>query len=233
MNRSHVLAPSLFLVPSRRPFPLIVLAALAVVSVVVFGKLIASMPAVSAWDSATSHSLNLLHTGAIGVISSAFYTVFEPPLAIALVIIVSAVIWLVTRNITLGLSFGAVIAITWLPIVVVKYLVHRARPSSSMLAHPFAVQPDASYPSGHVAFVTALVVVLVMLARGRRLRWLVAVIGSLLVAVLALALVIDGVHFSTDTIASIVWSAALAPLVLFLWARYAIPVMKRISARKV
>jgi undecaprenyl-diphosphatase len=222
----------LFLTPTRRPIPLIATAIIAVVLVVVFGKFIAPTAAISSWDAAVSHSFNVLHAGALGFVSTALYSVFEPPFAIAITVILSAALWLVTRNIRLGVSFGAVIAITWLPTVVVKLLVHRPRPNPLMLAHPFAVQPDASYPSGHVAFITALVVVLILLARGHRYGWVVVVLGSLLVVVLGVALIIDGVHFPTDVIASVVWSAGLAPLVLFLWTRFVIPLTRRSPSRE-
>lgn len=224
-------AASWFLTPNGRPAPLGASAAVAVVAVFLFGTIVVPTKAMSSWDAAVSQSLNSLHTGVLGAVSSGLYSVFEPPFAIAITVVLSAVIWLVTRNIRIGVSFAAVIAITWLPTVAVKLLVHRSRPNPLTLAHPFAVQPDASYPSGHVAFVTALVVVLILLARGSRLRWLVVVLGSLLVVVLSVALVVDGAHFSTDVIASIVWSTGLVPLVLFLWTRYVIPLTRRSSPR--
>ncbi len=222
----------MFLIPSRRPAPLIAIAVVAVVAVIVFGRFAVSSPAVSSWDAAVSHWFNLLHAGTLGFVATALYTVFEPPFAIAITVIASAVMWLVTRNLRLGISFGAVIAITWLPTVIIKLLVHRPRPNPLTLAHPFAVQPDASYPSGHVAFVTALVVALILLSRGRRFRWLVVTLGSLLVVALGVALVIDGVHFPTDVIASMIWSAGLAPLVLFFWTRLVIPLFSRWSGAR-
>ena len=232
MSTSTAAKPSLFLTPNRRPAPLIVSAIVAVVIVIAFGAYVGLTRAMPSWDAAASHSLNLLHTGALGFLSTAFYSVFEPPFAIAITVILSALMWLITRNLTLGVTFGAVIAITWLPVVVIKLLVNRARPNPLTLAHPFVAQPDASYPSGHAAFVTALVVVLILVARGRRFRGLVIVLGSLLVIALGVALLIDGVHYPTDVIASIVWSAGLAPLVLFLWTRFIVPLTRRSRSRR-
>lgn len=227
MRTPNAAEPSLFLTPSRRPGALAIWAVIAVLIVIVFGEFIVRTTGVSSWDSTVSHSLNLLHTGVVGLLATAMYTVFEPPFAIAITVIIAALIWALTRNFRLGISFGAVVAITWLPVVVVKTLVHRPRPNPLELAHPFAVQPDASYPSGHVAFVTALVVVLILLSRGHRAYKWIVVLGPLLVILLALALAIDGVHFPTDVIASTVWSAGLAPFVLFLWARFVVPLTQR------
>lgn len=231
MNTSTFTERSHFLTPSRRPAPLIVVAVVAVLIVCFFGAIVVPTAGLSSWDTAVSHSFNLLHTGAIGVLSTTLYFVFEPPFAVGTTVILCAVLFLATRNVRLAVSFGAVIAITWVPTVVVKVLVHRPRPNPLSLAHPFTVQPDASYPSGHMAFVTALVVTLILLAGGRRSQWLVALLGSLLIVVLGTALLIDGVHFPTDVMASIVWSAGVAPCVLFLWTRVAIPLTHRSAFR--
>ncbi len=83
---------------------------------------------------------------------------------------------------------------------------------------PFSpAQVDASYPSGHTAFVTALVVTIVLGLAAGRSRWLGRIIGGLLTLGVAVALVVDGVHFPSDVVASIVWGIAVAPLARMIW----------------
>ncbi len=192
--------------------------------VVVFGFFVARTPAFSGNEMHLSVALNAWHTGAIGAITSGVYAVFSPAPAIVITILLAAAIWLRSRDLRLGVTFGIVIAATWIPSALVKALVARPRPDAAMLPHPFAVQPtDASYPSGHMVFVTALVVTVILLTRNHRLRPLVVVLGVALVALVGTSLVIDGVHYASDALASILWSIGVAPFVLDAWNRFVLP----------
>ncbi|CAN5458250.1 hypothetical protein BH10ACT6_BH10ACT6_07680 [soil metagenome] len=196
----------------------------AVAVVVIFGLLVARITAFTVGEMHLSAVLNAWHTGGIGAIASGVYAVFSPAPAIVITILVAAAILLRSRDLRLAITFGIVIAATWIPSALVKALVARPRPDAAMLPHPFAVQPsDASYPSGHMVFVTALVVTLILLTRGHRLRPLVTVLGMALVALVGISLVIDGVHFTSDALASILWSIGVAPFALEAWNRYVLP----------
>ncbi|KEP76240.1 hypothetical protein HR12_32420 [Microbacterium sp. SUBG005] len=71
---------------------------------------------------------------------------------------------------------------------------------------------DASFPSGHVAFTAAFVVTCAYLAGGTRWRpFVVAPLGALLVALMVAAVVIEGVHYLGDALASLVWVAGIFP----------------------
>lgn len=110
-------------------------------------------------------------------------------------------------------TFGASVALTWIPVVFVKMLVQKPRPEAALLAHPIVIPTnDYSFPSGHVAFVTAL---LLMLALVIRARWAFALLP---VGVVGIALVVltQGVHYPTDVLASIMWVATVGPAVLAL-----------------
>jgi membrane-associated phospholipid phosphatase len=217
-----------FLTPVPRLRPVVVRGIAAAIIFVGFGLLVARTSGMTAADLSISTALNAVHTGTIGGITSGIYAIFGPAPAIVITIVAAAVIWMLTRNWRPAITFGVVVAVTWLPAALVKALVHRPRPEAALLAHPFSSQPtDASYPSGHIAFVTALVVALFMLTRGRRGQAVVGVLGGLVVAGVALALVIDGVHYPSDVLASIVWSLGLAPLVLELWNRLIIARIRR------
>ncbi len=205
----------------------LVIGAIAVVFVTLFGLLAVKSDTVTRADLGISKVLNELHTGVLGSITSALYEVFSPVPAIALTAVICGVIWLVTKQWRVAITFGFVVAATWIPSAVVKALVHRPRPDGSLLPHPFAVQPDASYPSGHTVFLTAIVVTAVLLSRGRPVRPLVTVLGCVFVALVAVSFVIDGVHYAGDVTASIIWAVGLAPAVLYLWNRFIIPLTYR------
>lgn len=130
-------------------------------------------------------------------------------------------------------TFAVTIAATWLSLAVVKLIVHRPRPDSSLLPFPFTpAQVDASYPSGHTAFVTALVVTIVLGLTAKRSRWVAGIIGALLIVGVATALVVDGVHFPSDVIASIAWGIVVAPLARTLWVSVALRGIDAASLRR-
>ena len=215
---------SAILQPVPHPRRVVFVAVAAVLVVTVFGLLAARTATVTRFDQSIDNALNQLHTGVVGSIASGVYAVFSPVPAVILTAVLAALIWAITRQLRVAMTFAVIVAVTWLPSAVIKALVHRARPDSSMLSHPFTPFPvDASYPSGHTVFITALVIAVFFLVSGRRARGVAAGVGAIVVVIVAVALLIDGVHFPTDVLASIVWSLAVAPLVLMLWNRFVIP----------
>jgi undecaprenyl-diphosphatase len=180
----------------------------------VVGFVVRSVPV----DAGLAGSLDALHVGVLGALCSAVYAVFEPLPAIVLTIVVTGVVWASTRRLRVAAAFAGVVAVTWLPSAALKVLVGRPRPDGSVLPHPFVpAQPDASFPSGHVVFVTALLIALLMLVPDRRRRRLAAALGAVAVLAVATALCIDGVHWPADVAASVVWSVAVAPAARLLW----------------
>ncbi|SDB83604.1 undecaprenyl-diphosphatase [Raineyella antarctica] len=196
----------------RSPYPL-VLITLAIIAVLVItgaGFLLKYVPL----DRGLSLWLNGFHVGVIGALTSAVYHVFSPGPAIALTILAAAVIWWVHKDLRPAVAFGGVVAVTWLPSAIVKLLVHRPRPDTALQPHHFVpVQVDASYPSGHMVFIVAIVIALVYVLRDTRWYRLTVALGTILAVVVGLSLMIDGVHYPTDVAASIAWSLAIAPAV--------------------
>ena len=172
----------------------------------------------SSFDFGIVKALNAQHHGAIGSLADAVYKYVGPLYAIIATVLLTVILLLVSRSLSIASTFAVTIAVTWLPLAVIKLIFDRLRPDSSLLPFPFnPAQDDASYPSGHAAFITALVVVVVLGFATTRARVLAGIIGGIVVLVVGVALVTDGVHFPTDVAASILWSITVAPLVRMLW----------------
>jgi undecaprenyl-diphosphatase len=189
-------------------------AAIGVVVVAVAGLLIRD----SHFDFGVVQALNGLHTGVIASLTDGVYKFIGPVPAIVGTAVLTLLILLLTRSFGVASTFAVTIAGAWLSLAVVKLIVHRVRPDATLLPNPFnPAQIDASYPSGHAAFATAVVVTIFLGVTVVSRRWLVGVIGGLAVLAVGTALVIDGVHYPSDVLGSIVWCIAVAPLVRFVW----------------
>jgi len=213
--------------PSRHPVFVVVIAVLGAALVTVTGLVLRAHHL----DQALSHALNELHTGVIGAATTLAYKAIGPVPAIVLTVIVTGVIWLVTRKLAVAAAFAGVVAVTWLSSDVVKIHVHRVRPDGHLLTYPFTpAQLDSSYPSGHVVFVTTFVIALGFILRGTRWMpvWIIA--GTLAVVGIALAVAIDAVHYPTDAVASVLWGLTVTPgvrVVLVDWLLPKVPFPRR------
>lgn len=203
--------------PARYPLASVVLAVVAVFVITGVGFTLGTV------DLGLSKALNALHTGALGAFTDGVYHVISPAPAIAITFVVVGVIWWRTRDLRPALAFGGTIAITWIPSAVVKEIVHRARPDVAVLPHPFPVQPDPGYPSGHTVYITAFVIALIWLLRENRWHRVVLVAGVVAIVVVFFAVSIDAVHYPTDAAASILWSLAVAPGVRVVWVDWLMP----------
>ncbi len=185
-----------------------------VVLLVVVGFVLRAHPV----DAGLARALNSLHVGVLGAVGSAVYTVFEPVPAVLLTVVLTGLVWARTRRLVTAAAFAGVVALTWIPSDLLKVVVGRPRPDGSVLPHPFVpVQPDASFPSGHTVFVVALVLAGLMLVPAGPRRRVLAVLGGVVVLVVATALAVDGVHWPTDVVASVVWALAVAPVARIVW----------------
>jgi membrane-associated phospholipid phosphatase len=201
-----------------RPVVQLLLAAAAFVVLAVAG--IALRPG---QDLGLARALNELHTGALGMVASTTYNVFEPVPSVVLTAAVAALFWVV-RDLRTGAAFAGVVALTWIPAELLKLVVHRGRPDANLMPHPFLpVQVDPSFPSGHTAFIVALVVALAFVARGTRWHPIVVGVGTMPILLIAVTLAIDAVHYPTDIAASIVWSLTVAPAARLVWVDWVMP----------
>ncbi len=182
-------------------------------------------------DMGADVDLNRLRTGVVGALATGVYHLFSPVPAVLITVVLTGVIWAWARDLRVAAAFAGVVAATWLPSAVIKLLVHRQRPDSALLSHPYTpALTDASYPSGHAVFVTTLAIALVLVLRGTRWQSPATAIGAVVVAVVAVALVTDGVHFPSDVIASMVWALAVAPAVRYVWVDLVMPRLPLLGA---
>ena len=180
--------------------------------------------ALGTFEFPLSHALNEMHHGSLGSLGNFFYKYAGPTYAVVGTAVITVVIALVRRNLSVASTFAVTVAFTWLSTAVVKYIVHRPRPDASLLPFPYhPIQLDASYPSGHAAFITVLVMALVALFTTGIARKVAVIVGALVIALAAFLLTVDAVHYPTDVLASIVWVLAVAPLVRAIWVRYVLP----------
>jgi undecaprenyl-diphosphatase len=149
--------------------------------------------------------VNSLHSPVLDAISRAVAAGFQPTSAVAISAALAVIVAVRFRRPLTGLAAGAVVAVGWLCAGVLKVVIDRPRPVWTDGVHQvFAPETDGSYPSGHTAFVTALVVTIVLLVWRTTARAWVITVGVVLVLVTALARMYAVVHYPTDVIAGAV-----------------------------
>nr|WP_120491685.1 phosphatase PAP2 family protein [Corynebacterium lactis] len=172
-------------------------------------------------DLPITQFFNSWRTGFVGSLADAVYWAFEPTRAVAFVVLLMAVIYVLRASIRLALAFGLTIAVTWLPVAGIKELFQRPRPDRALLTNAVDTLPaDWGFPSGHTAFITAVAVALVLVVvasasgQKRAQKILTARVLAAVAIVLIVACVLtEGVHYPTDALASVVWSTSVTPAV--------------------
>ncbi len=181
------------------------------------------LEALGSFEQPLSTALNGMHQGALGALGSALYRDVGPAPAIVGTVVITAVILIVRRDLRVASTFAFTVAVTWLSVAVVKLLVDRPRPDATAMPFPYTpVQHDASYPSGHATFIVVLVIALVALAP-RHLRLVATVLGAVIVSSACFLLVVDGVHWPTDVLASVCWGLGVSPFVRAFWVQVVLP----------
>jgi len=206
---------------TRRLVPPIATGLVVIAAVAVFGLVVARSTAWTAGDLSILRSLSAAHNPVLDAIAVGIDWLFAPPRAIGITVVVAVALLAVRRDVRMTIGFVLLVAISWLGSDLVKAIVHRPRPDSTQLLNPLIVTPGSySYPSGHVAFAASLGLALVVIAA--RGRWRNAAIGLAVVMALATAWsrAYLGVHYVTDVVAALVYTAAAVALLAALSRRF-------------
>ena len=143
-----------------------------------------------------------------------------PQLGAALVLLLSVAVWVVSRRAAAALTVLGVAIGPWAAAELVKLVVQRDRPDPGLLADPLIIEPHSfSFPSGHTALATGLALALVLLVWGRRCAPIVVGASALAVSFVGLSRVWVGVHWPSDTLASVVLGCSVVALLLPPWLR--------------
>lgn len=143
-----------------------------------------------------------------------------PQLGAALVLLLVVAVWVVSRRAAAALTVLGVAVGPWAAAELVKLVVQRDRPDPGLLVDPLIIEPHSfSFPSGHTALATGLALALVLIAWGRRRALVVIAICAAAVAVVGLSRVWVGVHYPSDTLASVVLGCSVVALALPPWLR--------------
>ncbi|HET8599083.1 MAG TPA: phosphatase PAP2 family protein [Segeticoccus sp.] len=134
-------------------------------------------------------------------IGLAFQVGFGPMIAPLVLLVTCAVVWVKDH---LAALVTALLTIPgWFSVEVGKFLFHRARPPAGVVHALVNEQAPDSFPSGHTAFVAALVIALFVVAHGhRRTQGWVAAIGIPLVLLVAATRLEVGAHYLGDVVAA-------------------------------
>lgn len=205
--------------PSRHPVRASIVAVATIVVLTAIGFVLRAAP----FDEGLVDAANIARTGLIGHVAETVYEVLKPVPAIVLTLVATAAVWAVSRRLRTAAAFVGTVALTWVLSDIVKLLVDRPRPDVAGLAHHFDTMPlDASFPSGHVVFVTALTVTTVVMLRGTAWQVPALIAGIVLIVLMAASVVVDGVHYPTDALAAVLWVLGVFSAVRIGWATIAV-----------
>lgn len=182
------------------------------------------------YDAHITAAFNAHKEGAVGSVVGFLYAGLQPRFSLFTTMFIAALVAAVRRNAWLGVCYALTVALTWVPVVVMKVLFHRPRPDHALLRFPPEATPaDWSYPSGHTAFVTASVITLYLIAKtAQHQLWRSVATAGVVLGIVAVAAVVmtQGVHYPTDVLGSVVWAGCVTPL---LWGVFS-PRMLAISS---
>lgn len=188
----------------------VITAVIGAIVVIVLGLLVHN----SAFDFGVTKAFNSLRPGPLGDLANAIYAAFKPTFAVVWVICISIVIAICRRSWRLGLAFALTVLVTWLPVTIMKMIFERPRPDAALLPDPLQPTPlDYSYPSGHTVIITIIVVLLVFVTTGTKLQTAMRALAPIAIVVIFCTVLIEGVHFPTDALGSVIWGITVTPLV--------------------
>jgi undecaprenyl-diphosphatase len=195
--------------------------ATGVTGVVVAGLLITSgAGGVGEVDLALAQHASRTHVPVLDGAALLVDRLLGPQLGAALVLLLTVAVWVLSRRAAAALTVLGVAAGPWAAAELLKVVVQRDRPDPGLLVDPLIVEPHSfSFPSGHTALATGLALAFVLLAWGRRGAPVVVATAALGVVGAGLSRVWAGVHWPSDTVASVVLGCSVVALLLPPWLR--------------
>lgn len=194
-------------------------AALAVVLLPVVGVFITHHAAITAWDESVLLAIPRAH-GWVSQGSALLAALFSTIGSIVVLIVVGVVIWR-KRSGSTALHYTLMLAVPLIYLMGVKHLVARPRPALDVTVSHL-VPNDYSFPSGHTAAVTVMMVTLMIATATARkgLRWTIRILGTLLMLITAFSRLVLAVHFPTDVLASLIVCPLFVIAIDILWKRF-------------
>ncbi|PNW10564.1 undecaprenyl-diphosphatase [Microbacterium sp. AG157] len=203
-------AESALLIPSAHLRRDIVVAISTIVVLLAAGFVLRFVPI----DVAFSNAVHHLHVSVLTQVAEGFYRSLKPLPAAGIMVVATVAVGLLSRRWQVALAFFGGVAVTWGLAEAAKLVVDRPRPGmSEAMTHAVGATADPSFPSGHVAFTASFAAVLICALWATRWRALGIVVGVVLVVGMSVSVVIIGVHYAGDALASIVWVAGVYPAV--------------------
>lgn len=195
--------------PRIRCWPL--LSAVLIAAAVALGVISTRTTLLTAADQRMSERLYTSDEGLVGALATVFDLVFSP---VAGVVIAAALIGglLLARRGPQAVQSGTVLLVGWLSAAVIKRIIARPRPE-------YAVQSGDSFPSGHTALATALLIAVCLLLRStsRDVQDTAVICGSLALVGVCFARVAIGGHYFSDTVGAVLWTGGVCLAVIGMW----------------
>lgn len=209
------------------PAAWIPLALNGVLLVLLLGATVTLAPGVTALESELVSGIGPLRTPALDAAALAIAFAFSPPVATLLLLGIFAVQLFARRAPVNAVAFAVVTGSGWAAVQPLTLLFSRPRPYAAAMDEAIASHlRDDSFPSGHTAVATALVVGLTLLARRRRATAIVA--GTLVVLLVAASRIYAGAHHPTDVLAGAVLAASVCLGAAGVWNGLGMPVLRRL-----
>lgn len=197
----------------------IVVAINACLIVLLLGFAATLVPGLTAFELQVVAGVSSSRSALPDTVASAIATLFAPAANILIVAALFFFLLLARRAPINAFASCFVVSVGWLSTQAVKTIVARPRPPQEALPDALLTKVgDSSFPSGHAAFITALVVGLVLLAQKR--RRLVAVLGAVAVGIVAASRVYAGAHYPTDVVGGILTALTASLAAAGIWNLY-------------
>lgn len=206
--------------PIRHPFAVAVSGLCGIVLTAALGVAIAQSAWWTTWETGTLSAIATTREPMGLALAHVIARVCSPTFGALITILIAVVIWVVTRSGTRALVFAIMVGVCCVATQVMKFVVQRPGPLPSVAVDGHT---SLSFPSGHVTFVCAIVLALLLTVRDWRFAWVVVALGSVLVVLVTWSRMYLGVHFLTDGAGSVLLTVSVMALLIPLTFNVIVP----------